>query len=196
MSSCVTEAAKAEDVLHRRKNLYKAKHNNSSQEDRRKIFLADQKKYVCKVYANICPVRFNLPLCFQAHILHASIMCANMIDPTLLEREMMHLMQPEDFLKLKNSRMMLKKWKLSHTRYLIIVHIPSLNRNDFGTLNMNTLIFVKILTKIIKMLGTNGQKALCRQTNDVRVDGGSAVGFGRKVALCSMPNWKEVPPNY
>ena len=45
MSSCETEAAKAEDVLHRRKNLYKAKHNNSSQEDRRKIFLADQKKY-------------------------------------------------------------------------------------------------------------------------------------------------------
>lgn len=44
MTSCETEGVRAEDVLHRRKNLYKAKHNNSSQEDRRKIFLADQKK--------------------------------------------------------------------------------------------------------------------------------------------------------
>lgn len=112
MTSYETDVAKGEDAVHRRKHLYKAKHNNSSQEDRRKIFLADQKKYVFVFeYYYFCPEAIRLSCCsFPA----SNFVSSNFLG-ILLEREMAHLMQPEDFLKLK-MRMMLKKWKLSHKR--------------------------------------------------------------------------------
>lgn len=74
MSLCETEAEKAEGVLHRRKNLYKAKHNNSSQEDRRKIFLADQKKYE---FLNIIIFMQNL-LLFASIRFKTSMMCPSL----------------------------------------------------------------------------------------------------------------------